>query len=93
MRQLFYICALGFVLSFNAQASHYVRGYTRSNGTYVQGHMSMDPGESRSTGLSYHHNMIVPRGQYNDEPYSNNNEYRENKSLYDNDSDDDNDDQ
>ncbi len=49
-----------------ANASHWVRGYTRSNGTYVQGHMSMDPGESRATGMSYHNNQLVPRGQYRD---------------------------
>jgi len=41
-------------------ASHSVHGYYRSNGTYVEPHMSMDPGEARSSGYSYHHNELVP---------------------------------
>ena len=48
--------------SVSALASHYVRGYSRSNGTYVQGHMSMDPYEARSSGYSYHNNQLYPNG-------------------------------
>lgn len=44
------------------QASHYVSPYSRSDGTYVQGHMSQDPGEARSTGYSYHNNQLEPNG-------------------------------
>ena len=35
-------------------ASHYVRSYYRSNGTFVSGHMSADPGEG-----VYGHCIIV----------------------------------
>ena len=52
-------------ISVSSMASHSVRGYTRSNGTYVQPHQSMDPGESRSSGYSYHNNVIVPRNDSN----------------------------
>lgn len=47
------------LISCGAFASHMVRGYYRSTGTYVAPHMSMDPGEARSTGLSYHNNVLV----------------------------------
>lgn len=33
------------------EAAHTVGGYFRHNGTYVEPHMSMDPGESQSTGM------------------------------------------
>jgi len=48
---------LGF--SFSSFASHSVRGYTR-NGTYIAPHRSMDPGEARSSGYSYHNDELVP---------------------------------
>lgn len=48
-------------LPIAALASHYVHGYTRSNGTYVQPHLSMDPGESEQSGMSYHYNVLQPR--------------------------------
>lgn len=47
-----------------AQAAHSVRGYYRHDGTYVEQHMSMDPGEARSSGYSYHDNELVPYNQY-----------------------------
>ncbi|HEU5281728.1 MAG TPA: hypothetical protein VFU82_07115 [Gammaproteobacteria bacterium] len=48
--------------SVAAQAAHEVEGYYRSNGTYVEPHWSMDPGEARSSGYSYHDNELVPNG-------------------------------
>lgn len=48
-------------VSVNSFASHMVSGYSTSNGTYVAPHMSMDPYESQSTGMSYHNNELVPR--------------------------------
>jgi hypothetical protein len=50
------------LFSVVAQASHSVSGYYRGNGTYVQPHMSMDPGEARSSGYSYHNNELVRNG-------------------------------
>lgn len=57
------LCTSILLISYSSVtfASHYVRGYSRSNGTYVESHRSMDPGESRDTGLSYHDNELVPR--------------------------------
>lgn len=53
-------CAL-IGASASSFASHMVSGYNTSNGTYVAPHMSMDPYESQSTGMSYHNNQLVPR--------------------------------
>lgn len=39
-------------------ASHWVRGYTRSNGTYVQGHISDDKGEGAYG--HWHNNQYYP---------------------------------
>lgn len=58
------IAVLAGLFSVAAQASHEVEGYYRGNGTYVEPHMSMDPGEARSSGFSYHDNEIVPYAQY-----------------------------
>jgi hypothetical protein len=44
----------------SALASHNVPGYYRNDGVYVSPHRSMDPGEARSSGYSYHHNELVP---------------------------------
>lgn len=63
-KSIFLITLLASIVSVGAQASHYVNGYYRSNGTYVQPHLSMDPGEARSSGYSYHDNQIVEYGQY-----------------------------
>ncbi|WP_440682099.1 hypothetical protein [Cysteiniphilum halobium] len=41
-----------------ANASHYTRGYYNKHGTYVQGHRSMDPYESRRTGMHYRSNQV-----------------------------------
>lgn len=56
------IAILAMTFTFTAFASHSVRGYTRHDGTYVAPHMSMDPGEARSSGYSYHNNVMVPNG-------------------------------
>ena len=59
----FMTAILAFILctyTLTATASHYVHGYTTHNGTYVSPHMSMNPGEARSSGYSYHHNVLVP---------------------------------
>jgi len=39
--------------AFAGDGSHHVRGYTRSNGTYVQGHEAGNPG----SGVHYHNNV------------------------------------
>jgi len=49
------IISLIYISSF---ASHYVNSYTTSNGSYVEGHQSMDPYESQNTGEHYHNNQI-----------------------------------
>jgi len=54
-------------ISIDSFASHQVRGYFRSNGTYVESHRSMDPGESKSTGLSYRNDELVDRDDSEDE--------------------------
>jgi hypothetical protein len=51
------------LFSVNSLASHEVDGYYRNNGTYVEPHQSMDPYESRSTGMSYRDNVLVPRDE------------------------------
>lgn len=48
------------MLSISTMASHSVRGYYNGNGTYVAPHRSMDPGEARGSGYSYHNNELVP---------------------------------
>ena len=63
MKQLLLTTSLLFIFTISF-ASHYVNSYSRSNGEFVEGHESMDPGESESTGLSYTHNTIVTRGDY-----------------------------
>ena len=62
-------------------AAHYTHGYTRRNGTYVQGHMSDDPGEGRY-------------GHWHDNQYYSNNDIhshqrQENNEQFDNLHDDD----
>jgi hypothetical protein len=47
-------------VSLTSFAAHSVSGYYRDNGTYVEPHESMDPGEARSSGYSYHDNVMVP---------------------------------
>lgn len=56
------VSALAFIFSISVQASHSVSGYYCNNGTYVAPHMSMDPGEARSSGYSYHDNELTPNG-------------------------------
>jgi hypothetical protein len=63
MKKIFILTFL-LTLFTNVFASHFVNNYTRSNGEYVSGHESMDPGESESTGLSYSHDTVVPRCEY-----------------------------
>ena len=40
-----------------ANADVYVHGYTRSNGSYVQGHYRSNPDGIRSNNYSYHGNV------------------------------------
>ena len=48
------------LISSASFASHMVSGYVRSNGAYVAPHESMDSGEAKSSGFSYHDNVLVP---------------------------------
>jgi hypothetical protein len=41
----------------NAQGSHYTNGYTKSNGTYVQGHYSTNPNNTTSDNWSTRGNV------------------------------------
>lgn len=60
MKKLLFLITLSLISSI-ASASHMVSGYIRSNGTYIEPHMSMDPYESQRTGLSYRDNELVER--------------------------------
>jgi hypothetical protein len=53
------LAILAGAFTVSAVASHNVPGYYRHNGTYVSPHRSMDPGEARSSGYSYHNNELV----------------------------------
>jgi hypothetical protein len=64
MTRLFGLILATFLSLTLCFASHYVSGYQKKDGTYVKGHYSMDPYESKSTGLSYSHNKVVKRGEY-----------------------------
>ena len=61
-KKLTFIIAAVVLCGFSVAsfASHYVSGYTRSDGTYVESHKSMDPGEAKSSGYSYHNDELVP---------------------------------
>ena len=49
MKKLFFLIAFLFVTTFSfAQQQVYVNGYTRSNGTYVQGHYRTAPDNTRN---------------------------------------------
>lgn len=41
------LCAVGIFVVGSAFADHYVRGHTRKDGTYVQGHTASDPDQYR----------------------------------------------
>jgi hypothetical protein len=58
MKKLLLLCA-ALLISNASFASHMVRGYVRRDGTYVASHESMDPGEAKSTGFSYHDNELM----------------------------------
>lgn len=51
MRSIFLLIAL-ITFSGAALAEKYVNGYTRKDGTYVQGHMKSRPDENRFNNLS-----------------------------------------
>ena len=44
---IFAILAMPLLLSVNAMADQYVRGYTKSNGTYVQPHYRSSPNSTK----------------------------------------------
>ena len=51
---IFILMLLGFsTITWAYGGTHYVRGYTRSNGTYVEGHRSGNP----NSGIHCHDNV------------------------------------
>lgn len=58
MKKLLFLSAM-LLISTATLASHIVRGCVNRNGTYIAPHRSMNPGESKRTGLSYHHNLLI----------------------------------
>lgn len=65
MKRLALVCLLGSLIAAPALAggSHYVRGYTRSNGTYVAPHYQTNPDSSRSNNWSAQGNVNPYTGQ------------------------------
>lgn len=57
------IFAAFLVASSSAMADHYVNGYYRSNGTYVQPHMQSDPNQYRYDNYSSQGNTNPYTGQ------------------------------
>jgi hypothetical protein len=55
--------ALLATLSFSAAAQHYVSGYTRANGTYVQPHYQTDPNNTKTDNYSTQGNVNPYTGQ------------------------------
>lgn len=55
--------ALLTTLSFSAAAQHYVSGYTRANGTYVQPHYQTDPNNTKTDNYSTQGNVNPYTGQ------------------------------
>lgn len=52
------LVALGIMcISGIASADVYVHGYTRSDGSYVQGHYRSNPDHTRTNNWSYHGNV------------------------------------
>lgn len=92
MKKVFLI---SLVLASGLFADQYVNGYTRSNGTYVQGYYRSSPNSTTSDNFSTKGNTnpyTGERGYKNPEPsssygssYSNPYDSMKPKSLYDND--------
>lgn len=64
IKNIFMWCVLlgsMFLTSTVTLASHMVRGYAHRSGTYIMPHRSMNPYESKRTGLSYHNNLLTQR--------------------------------
>lgn len=66
MRNKLTMFLVGILLCSISFASHSVSGYYRKDGTYVEPHRSMDPGEARSSGYSYHNDELVPYKERNE---------------------------
>jgi hypothetical protein len=52
----------------SAQADHYVRGYTKADGTYVQPHMQTNPNSTRADNYSTQGNVNPYTGQPGTKP-------------------------
>ncbi len=57
MKNITFVLISMLILINFALANHYVRSYYRDNGTLVNSHMSMNPYQSRDTGISYQNNV------------------------------------
>jgi hypothetical protein len=66
------IIALGLCLPYGAYADEYVRGYTRSNGTYVSPHYRSSPNSTVRDNFSYSGNTNPYTGSTGTNRYSNN---------------------
>lgn len=70
------VLALGFATGAMAQGSHYVRGYTRSNGTYVAPHYQTNPNSTTLDNWSTRGNVNPYTGQAGTRnPYSSGSTY------------------
>ena len=71
MRTLLGICALAFsvVVAWQAAAEQSVRGYTRSNGTYVQPYHRSDPNGTVTDNWSYRGNTNPHTGKQGTNSY------------------------
>jgi len=81
-KAIFAILVMPLLLSGGAMADQYVRGYTKSNGTYVQPHYRSAPDSSRSDNYSSQGNVNpytgqhgTERNEYSNPPVYNNNPY------------------
>jgi hypothetical protein len=72
------------LMTTGALADHYVRGYTRSNGTYVAPHMQSNPDQYRFNNYSSQGNTNPYTGQAGHErnEYSNPPAYNQPRSSY-----------
>lgn len=83
MRALLLALVLGAFAATSAIADTYVNGYTRSDGTYVQGHYRSSPDNSYNNNYSVRGNTNPYTGEagtnsrtYNDQtPYENRRDY------------------
>ena len=77
------MATLALLLTTNALADTYVNGYTRKDGTYVQGHTRSSPDSSRSNNYNSRSNGGNQRDEYSGATNKSNSGY----GLYDNDND------